>query len=146
MNVHSFLIYLCAIKWNTMIKPATTFMSVISVIISFFMIYAGMMHFVDPELFTPYVPKFLKYDLAIIYISGVVEIIIGTLILFTKYRGIGSVALFILLLTFLPIHLWDVILEQPIIGSKVKAVVRLSLQFLFIALAWELKTIYFNKK
>lgn len=127
-------------------KASATFMSVILVIISFFMIYAGMMHFINPELFTAYGPKFLKCDMAIIYISGVVEIIISILILFTKYRGIGSVALFILLLTFLPIHIWDVILDQPVIVSKVKAVVRLSLQFLFIALAWELKTIYFNKK
>lgn len=103
------------------------------------MIYAGVQHFLKPDFFVPFVPKFLPLETEIVYISGVFEIGFGLLLFFKKYAKIAALGIFILLLLFLPIHIWDVISETPVIGSKTAAWIRLPIQFLLIFLIWKIK-------
>ena len=95
----------------------------------------------------PFVPTFLPLKLAIIYISGAVEIILGAMLLLKKYAKLGALGIFILLILFLPIHIWDVFSETPAIGSKQAAFIRLPIQFLLIYIVWKIKnSISQNKK
>ena len=50
-------------------------------IMSIFYISVGINHFIEPEWFIQIVPPYLsKYDLELVYISGVFEVMFGTLI------------------------------------------------------------------
>jgi hypothetical protein len=42
----------------------------------------------------------------------------------------------VLMLIFLPLHTYDVFVDNPAIGSHKAAMIRLPVQFLFIAWAW----------
>lgn len=120
---------------------------IVKIVLALFIIFAGIQHFVKPEVFLPFVPSFLPYSMAIIYVSGIIEIILGiTLFLRKKYAKYGALGILFLMLLFLPIHIWDVFSETPAIGSYNKALVRLLMQFVLIALAWKVYRIVSIKK
>ena len=62
------------------------------------MVYAGVQHFLKPDFFVPYVPKFLPFKMEIVYVSGVFEVLFGLLLFFKKYAKIAATGIFVLLL------------------------------------------------
>ena len=112
---------------------------VLRVIFALFMIYAGIQHFVKPDFYIPFVPSFLPFTTAIIYASGILELLFGIMLLIPKYAQQGAMGILLLMLIFLPIHVWDVFSATPAIGSHKAALIRLAVQFLFIAIAWKLR-------
>jgi len=52
---------------------------------------------------------------------------------YTKYAAVG---IFILMIIFLPIHIWDATKIRPAIGSKKIAYIRIPLQFLLMYWAY----------
>jgi len=118
---------------------------VLKIIVALFMVYAGVQHLLKPEFYLPFVPTFLPFKTVLVYLSGVVEIIVGLLLLTKKYQGIGSYALLVLMIIFLPIHINDVISDTPAIGSQKAAMIRLGIQFLAITLCWKFKNLYYSK-
>ena len=62
------------------------------------MLVAGTLHFVTPDPFIKIVPGFLPYPAALVYISGIFEILFGIGLIVPATRslsGLGLVALFI---------------------------------------------------
>ncbi len=116
------------------------FWTVIRVIFAIFMIYAGVQHLLNPDFYLPFVPSFMPFTMAIIYTSGIIEILLGIMLLIPKYARQGAMGIMLLMLIFLPIHVWDVFSATPAIGSHQAALIRLPVQFLFIGLAWKLKS------
>ena len=110
------------------------------VVFALFMVFAGIQHFLKPEFYTPFVPAFLPFTVAIIYLSGAIEIILGLLMIIPKYAKVGAIGILLLMLIFLPIHIWDIFSDSPAIGSHKAALIRLPVQLLFIAIAWKLST------
>jgi len=78
----------------------------------------------------------------IIYISGVIEIVIGLLMFTNKYQKIGALSFMWLMIFFLPLHIWDVFAENPFTGNQQNALIRLVMQFVLIGLPWKLKSLY----
>ena len=115
------------------------------VLLAMFMIYAGVQHFLKPDFFSPFVPSFLPFSRAIIYGSGVLEVVLGIMLIIPKYAKHGALGILLLMLVFLPIHVWDVFSSTPAIGSHRAALIRLPLQFVLIALAWKLKNVEVNQ-
>lgn len=114
---------------------------VVRVLLALLMIFAGVQHFLKPDFYAPFVPSFLPFNTAIVYASGALEILLGLMLVIPKYSKQGALGIFILMLIFLPIHVWDVFSSTPAIGSPKAALIRLPVQFLFIALAWKLKSV-----
>jgi uncharacterized membrane protein len=112
---------------------------VIRVLFSIFMIFSGVQHLLKPGFYIPFVPSFLPFTTAIIYGSGILEIILGIMLIIPKYAKQGALGILLLMLIFLPIHVWDVFSATPAIGSHQAALIRLAVQFLLIALAWKIK-------
>ena len=112
---------------------------VLKVVLAMFLILGGVQHFINPTNYIPFVPSFLPFTMAIIYISGLFEILFGLALFFKKYETIGAWGILILMLLFLPIHIWDVFSETPAIGSHNAALIRLPVQFLLIFIAWKVK-------
>lgn len=110
-------------------------------VFAFIMLAAAVAHIVKPEIYEPMVPDFLPFQLANIF-AIMTEAVIGIMLLIPKHRKYGGLAFTILMLIFLPIHVLDLFKEQPVIGSKLAAIIRLIVQFVFMYLGW---WIYKNK-
>lgn len=111
---------------------------VLGFIFALFIILGGVQHFLKAEFYLPFIPSFLPFAMLIIYISGILEVAFGVAYFIPKFRLIGAWGILVLMLIFLPIHVADVFLDAPAIGSKTVAYIRLPIQFLFIALSWKM--------
>jgi uncharacterized membrane protein len=100
-----------------------------------FMIFGGVNHFIKPEMYAPFIPEFLPNEV-INYLTGILEIVVGVGVFIPKFRSMATLGILIMMLVFLPLHIFDVFKENPAIGSRQAALIRLPVQFLFIAWAW----------
>ena len=107
-------------------------------IMSIFYISVGINHFVEPEWFIQIVPPYLsKYDLELVYISGVFEVMFGTLILFKKTRYYAAWGLILILAAVFPANIYLAQSDGVAMGtSATVAWYRLPFQSLFIVLAY----------
>ncbi len=69
--------------------------------------FAGVMHFVSPDVFLRAVPSYLPYPLALVYISGVFEILggIGLLAPNAKLKAAAGLGLIALLVAVFPANI-----------------------------------------
>ena len=115
------------------------FWVIVSILLAVLMMVSGFYHLWKPEFYVPIVPSFLPFPLGIVYLSGIVELLLGVVTLFLnqKYTKFGIFGIFVLMIIFLPLHIGDAMREQPVIGSHMVANVRLIIQFLLIWLSWK---------
>ena len=99
------------------------------------MISGAYNHIANPDFYNGFIPDFFP-KLLVNYFSAVVELIIGVLIIFPKWRKMGSLLFIGLMIAFFPIHIWDLLKEVPAVGSKEAAIIRLVVQFIFIGIAY----------
>ena len=107
-------------------------------IMSIFYISVGINHFVDPDWFTQIVPPYLsRYDLELVYISGVCEVMFGVLILFKKTRYYAAWGLILTLAAVFPANIYLAQSDGVAMGTSAAiAWYRLPFQSLFIVLAY----------
>ncbi len=99
------------------------------------MIGGAIAHVVNPEFYAPLVPSFIPLALAN-WASFVVELGIGMMLLVPRTRSWGGLAFAVLMVVFLPLHIWDLTKEVPAVGNHVAASVRLVVQFVLIWGGW----------
>ncbi|PKB44435.1 putative membrane protein [Cellulophaga sp. RHA19] len=132
MNIH---FYISLYSQN---KNMKLIWNILKVLLAVFIIYAGLQHFVKPDFYNPFVPDVLVFKTFIIYASGILEVGLGVLLLVPKFAKKAAFLIFILMLVFLPIHVWDVFSSTPAIGSHQAALIRLPIQLVLIALSYKL--------
>ncbi len=108
---------------------------ILRIIFGILFCFAGIMHLIRPKFFKNFIPEFLP-KLAVNYIFGILEFILGFSIFFTAMIQNAAVGIFILMLVFLPIHIWDATKIRPAIGSKKIAFIRIPIQFLLMYCAY----------
>lgn len=101
------------------------------------MILAGINHFVKPHFYKAFIPAWLPL-LPVNYITGAVEATLGICLLIPVSRHYGALGLLLLMIAFLPLHTLDIFKENPAIGSRLIAYIRLPLQFILIWWAWSI--------
>lgn len=109
------------------------------VLLALFFVFAGVSHFTSPEFFTAIVPPALPAPLALVYVSGVFEILGGLGVLWPATRAAAGVGLVALLLAVYPANLYMAWAPERFVaqGTPLWALyARLPLQFVFIAWAW----------
>ena len=115
---------------------------VLAIIIGAFVLFAGVMHFVNPSFFNEIVPPWLPPSEAFwTYVSGVAEIVIGTMVLRPSTRRLGALAAIWLFIAVYPANLymaWD--WRDRTFNEQLVSYGRLPFQFLFIWLAWRVAT------
>lgn len=111
------------------------FKLIIVFLLAAIMLFGAINHISAPEVYAAFIPEFIPENLANI-LSAIAEGIIGIALIVPKYRRWGGLGFFLLMIVFLPIHIWDLTKEIPAIGSKLAASIRLVVQFLFIAAGW----------
>jgi uncharacterized membrane protein len=100
-----------------------------------FLLFAGINHFVNPGFYAAFVPVWMSQDFANIS-SGIAEIILGIGLFVPLMRRWAAWGALVLMVVFLPLHVWDVLRDDPAIGSKTAAWVRLPIQLLFMVWMW----------
>ena len=110
-------------------------MKILGYILAIIIALGGVSHFLTPEMFLPFIPDFLPAEF-VNYASGFVEIMVGLGYFIPSYRKLSALSMLILMVAFLPLHVIDVFIENPAIGSKTVAYIRLPIQFLLIYWAW----------
>ena len=101
-----------------------------------FYVLAGCNHFLSTAVYYVIMPKWLPAPGFLIYFSGILEIILGLLLLFNKTRKLASILIILMLIAFLPAHIY-MIQKAPFILGKILvtpfiAWARLPFQLLFI--------------
>ncbi|MBF8456705.1 hypothetical protein IV494_05865 [Kaistella sp. G5-32] len=115
------------------------FWVIVSIFLAGLMMVSGVYHLLNPEFYVPIVPSYIPFPLAIVYLSGIIELLLGivTLFLNQKYTKYGLFGIFVLMVIFLPLHISDALKDQPVIGSHTVANIRLFFQFVLIWLSWK---------
>lgn len=68
-------------------------------------IVAGVNHFLNPALYTQIMPPYLPWHLLLVYLSGILELLFGALVLIPRFTKLAAWGIVLLLLSFLPVHL-----------------------------------------
>ena len=107
------------------------------IIMSLFYIMAGTNHFINPDWYVRIVPPILPFKTAIVYISGILEIILGSLLIFPKTRFIAGWGLIILLVAVYPANIYVALTNGEAMDiTPLIAWGRLPFQFILIGLAY----------
>ena len=105
---------------------------------SLFYIGAGLSHFFNPDWYVRIVPPILPFKIAIVYISGIFEIILGSLLIFPMTRFIAGWGLILLLLAVFPANIYVALTQgEAMDTTPMIAWARLPFQIVFIALAFK---------
>ena len=108
------------------------------------MIFAGINHFRHPLIYLPFIPNFLPQQF-INQAAGIIEILLGIGVFIPQFRQRAAFGIFILMIIFLPLHVWDVFRDKAAIGSHKVAIIRLPIQFLLIFIGWFISKKQLNK-
>jgi uncharacterized membrane protein len=73
---------------------------------SLFYIAAGLNHFINPNFYLPLIPPYFPYHSAINVISGVMEILLGLLLIPTITRKWAVYGIVLMLVAFIPAHVY----------------------------------------
>ena len=108
---------------------------ILSYIFAVIMLLSAIGHLVAGDAYAPMIPDFIPVLVANIA-STIAEGAIGIMLLLPKYRAKGGLVFALLMVAFLPIHVWDLFKEEPAIGSQIGAIIRIPIQFLLIYGGW----------
>lgn len=98
---------------------------------------AGIIHFLHPEVYLKIMPPYLPWHKELVLISGIIEILLGILLLIPKTRIVAAWLIIDLLLAVFPAN-WQMAQNyyQEQNSRLWIAIVRLPLQILLIYWAW----------
>ena len=71
-----------------------------------FYIIAGSNHLLNPQMYTELIPDYLPYHTLINYGSGLLEITLALGVAFAKTRYYAAIGIILMLLLFIPSHLF----------------------------------------
>lgn len=98
---------------------------------------AGVNHFVDPAFYVRIMPPYLPWHLELVYLSGVFEIVLGVLLLISRFTVLAAWGLIALLIAIFPANIHLAMNPQIIPEvSPTMHLLRLPLQAVLIAWAW----------
>ncbi|MEC5158365.1 MauE/DoxX family redox-associated membrane protein [Chryseobacterium sp. MP_3.2] len=126
-------------------KTKKTIFNVLSIIFGIVLLGAAYNHIVNAEMYTAMVPQFIPLLFADVF-AVVSEAVVGILLLVPKTRKYGAIGFTLLMIIFLPLHIWDVFRvenqENPLVKSMNVAVIRLVMQLMVIALGFYMFKFY----
>ena len=112
-------------------------------------LYVGFKHFIDTEFFVAIVPPFIKWKKEVVFLSGLIEIILGILLFFRKTRKFSALAIIVLLILVFPANIYLYISDttrEMLSISKKQALIRIPFQIPLIIISyWHSLEIYSKK-
>jgi len=85
---------------------------------TFFYVFAGSNHFINPEFYFPLIPEYLSgLSVEINIASGLIEILFGIALLFSKTRKMAALGIVLMLVAFIPSHVYFIQIGSCIEGG-----------------------------
>ena len=115
------------------------FKTILCWFIAAFFIFAGIMHFVQDDSFAKIVPPLLPFPKLIVWVTGIIEIVLGVMIVTPKYRALAGALFAPYLLAVLPANIYMAMYNISLgdmIASPTALWIRVALQFPLIALIY----------
>ena len=103
----------------------------LSFLFALMMLGGAVGHLVAPELYAGLIPEPIPEALAN-GLAVVVEGAVGIGLVVPRLRARAGLAFAVLMVAFMPLHIWDFLKEAPMVGSHTAATVRLVVQVLLI--------------
>ncbi len=100
-------------------------------------IVAGLFHFVKPRMYEGIIPPYLPSPRALVLISGFFEVAFGVGLLFEETRELSAWGIILMLLTFLPAHIYMLQSEKFRKIPRWALWLRIPLQFLLMYWAYQ---------
>lgn len=111
--------------------------AVFRLLLALLFVTAGVLHFLRPSPFVQIVPPYLPYPLALVYISGVCELIGGFGILVPWLRRIAGLGLIALLIAVFPANLHMALGDVRVEGVEIPSLLLwLRVPFQLVLIAW----------
>ena len=93
-------------------------------------IFAGVMHFIIPKAYLRIMPKYLPNHKVLVFWSGIVEVVLGFGICFSRTKNIAVWGIIAMLAVFLLVHLYMLSGKKASAGfPKWALLLRIPLQF-----------------
>lgn len=93
-------------------------------------VFAGAMHFIKPKAYLRIMPLYLPFPKFLVYLSGVVEILLGISLCIPALRSIAIPGIIAMLFVFLLVHFYMLTGEKAAAGIPTWILVlRIPLQF-----------------
>lgn len=100
-------------------------------------ILAGTMHFIKPKLYMRVMPKYLPNHKALVYLSGIAEILLGIGLCMPLLKNLSIYTIIAMLAVFLLVHFYMLSGEKASAGvPKWILLLRIPLQFGLMYWAW----------
>jgi len=100
-------------------------------------VLAGVNHFVDAEFYVAIMPPYVPWHLAMVWISGVAEIVLGVGVIVPRTRSLAGWGLVALLIAVFPANLHMALAEPGTFDAPAWGLwLRLPIQALLIVWAW----------
>ena len=107
------------------------------IVMSWFYISAGLLHFTNTNWFLQIVPPYLPIKLELVYLSGLFEVILGIMLIVPALRHYAGWGLILLLIAVYPANIYLAQTNGAAMNtSALVAWGRLPFQFLFIGIAY----------
>ena len=107
------------------------------IVMSWFYISAGLLHFTNTNWFLQIVPPYLPLKLELVYLSGFFEVIFGIMLIVPFLRYYAGWGLILLLIAVYPANIYLVQTNGAAMNtSAILAWGRLPFQFIFIGIAY----------
>ncbi|KXX66904.1 hypothetical protein AVL50_29810 [Flammeovirga sp. SJP92] len=105
------------------------------IVLAIVLLLSAVAHLLSPEFYAPMIPGFIPVSLANL-LATITELTTALLLFFPQYRKWGGLAFMFLMFAFLPLHIWDMFREDPVVGPQPLTSIRLFFQFVFIYVGW----------
>ena len=99
------------------------------------MIAGAIGHMVSPEIYAPMIPSNIPEMMAN-SLAAIAEAAVGLALFIPKTKNKGGFGFMVLMIAFMPIHVWDALQDVPVVGSTAIAIVRIFIQLLLIYTGW----------
>jgi uncharacterized membrane protein len=120
-------------------NPARNAMKILywlmSALIAFVMASGTALHFMNPAYLLGFIPPPLP-ALPVIYATGILELGIAVAALVPRTRGVAGLAFAALCLAYMPLHVWDLFRDDPVITPHSAAITRVFVQIALIGIGW----------
>ncbi|MCH8982778.1 MAG: DoxX family protein [Acidobacteria bacterium] len=99
----------------------------------------GLYHFINPEAYQRIMPDFVPWPLAVVYISGIAEVLLGVGVIVPATRLVAAWGLVVLLVVIFPANVNVAVNDLAFVGEEPNSLLnwlRLPIQAVLIAWAW----------
>jgi len=105
-------------------------------VLAAFFVAAGFRHFAIPDFYLKIMPPYIPGHLAMVNLSGVAEILLGAMLMFSDLQRIAGWGLILLLIAVFPANIYVYQHQEVIPASPLLHLLRLPLQGLLILWAY----------